>query len=102
MDVALPGHRRCRVPFGRLLLFFQDDTGLCGQIRVPPKDYWCGSWSSLTAYAKRSDIVRQNSGLSRIRQPQVVVVDQPGLPTRTASTARLPGVEKVSGSTNSA
>src|SRR5712692_3675909 len=55
---------------------------------------WLGvlkaSWSSLTAYAKRSDIVRQNSGLSRIRQPQVVVVDQPGFADSNRENRKAP------------
>src|SRR5260370_4222074 len=63
---------------GRLLVLFQDDTGLCRQnVRVPPRNYWCGSWSSITAYAKRIAIVRQNCALAGIRQLQIVVVDEP-------------------------
>src|SRR6266566_8760897 len=37
------------------------------------------SWSSLTAYAKRTAIVAQNLDLARIRQLQIVVVDEAGL-----------------------
>src|SRR5260370_27060257 len=43
----------------------------------PLKSYWCGSWSSITAYAKRIAIVRQNCALAGIRQLQIVVVDEP-------------------------
>src|SRR6266849_3132906 len=46
----------------------------------PLKNYWCGSWSSITAYAKRIAIVRQNCALAGIRQLQIVVVDEPGGP----------------------
>src|SRR5260370_3733397 len=43
----------------------------------PLKSYWCGSWSSITAYAKRIAIVRQNCALAGIRPLQIVVVDEP-------------------------
>src|SRR5713101_4725562 len=46
----------------------------------PLKNYWCGSWSSITAYSKRIAIVRQNRTLAWIRQLQIVVVDEPGGP----------------------
>src|SRR5712692_11812903 len=46
----------------------------------PLKNYWCGSWSSVTAYAKRIAIVRQNCALAGIRQLQIMVVDEPGGP----------------------
>src|SRR6266851_6912705 len=45
----------------------------------PLKNYWCGSWSSVTAYAKRIAIVRQNCLSSRVRQLQIEVVNEPGL-----------------------